>query len=210
MELLKFNSVLPFQLGKKSVNYKDHYQLKHLRQYANVFYYKKHLGFVTNDAVQKNSITLNCLFPDTSKKKLKKRYGKPLYHVNHYHGGYHIEIFYYKRLISDQKVKFEFHFCEGQLFYYNYTFPYLSKNEKDNLFKNIEEKYNLKYHEIIESCVNDNNSIAMNAQDRLDLKINYLNTKSEFFKYLNNRSDKNNTTGSGKKSSRFSQIYNLL
>ena len=210
MELLKFSSLLPFQLGKKSVNHKDYYQLNHLRQYANVFYYKKHLGFATNNIVQSNQITFNSLFPYANVRKLKKRYGKPLYHVDHYHGENHIEILYFKRMISDQKVRLEYHFCEGQLFYYNYTFPYLVKHEKDNLFKNIEEKYNLIYKDIIDNCIVDENSIAMSASDRLDLKIAYLNTKSKFFKYLNNRFDKNKNTGSAKGTSKFSQIYNLL
>ena len=210
MELLKINSVLPFRLTKKRVNYKDQYQLKHLKQYANIFYYKKYLCFALNKIIQKNQIKFDCIFSDTTIKELKRSYGKPLYHVNHYHKNYHVEIVYFKKLIDDKKVRLEFHFCDKQLFYYTYTFPYLSNSEKDNLFKNIEEKYNLKYSEIIDNCIIDSELKAMSVSDGIDLKVGYANRQSEFFKYINNRFTKNSTTDSEIRTSTFRQLNNLL
>ena len=210
MELLKINFALPFKHGRKRMAYKDYYQFKLLKQYYDINLYKKLLRCILNFTNKQDEITLNTLFDKADFKSIKKKYGKALYEIDHDHDEHLIKILFYKRIISDQKVKLEFHFCDDKLFYYSYTFPYLGEREKNELINNLCKKYNLKSANFSEECILDDNQIAIRIKDQLDLTFKYLDTKSEFVEYIkknpNKRSDKKLT----RKSKNYFNLNNLF
>ena len=211
MEQFNFN-ILSFNThsDKKKMAYKDYYQFKLLKQYSDIHLYKKQLSCILNFKNKQNDITLNSLFDKSDFKSIKKKYGKALYQVEHDHDKHLIKILFYKRIISDQKVKLEFHFCDDKLFYYNYTFPYLGEQEKNELIHSLCKKYNLESAHLYDECIIDSNQIAIRIKDQLDLTFKYLDTKSDFIDYIEKYNYKKSNKHSTKKSKSYFNLNNLF
>ena len=195
---------------RKKMAYKDYYQLKLLNQFYNINLYKKLLGCILNFKNKQNEITLNTLFDKADFKSVKKKYGKPLYEIKHDHNQHLIKILFYKRIISDQKVKLEFHFCDDKLFYYSYTFPYLDEQEKNELIYCLRKKYNLKSANLSDECIVDANQIAIRVKDQLDLTFKYLDTKSDFVDYITKCKNKKSGNDSTRRAKNYFSLNNLF
>ncbi|PWH87221.1 hypothetical protein [Brumimicrobium oceani] len=146
----------------------------------------------------------------SSTKQIIKEYGTPFYTMKN-EGMKETEILYYKKRIGFHKARLEFHFYKERLFFYSYTFPYLSNSDKIEIKKTLEEKYYEKQkidftknyltdldknmisvtddmeYSILYFCKNDK-AISKLESKRKSKQINKLNTnklhKSDLFRNL--------------------------
>lgn len=173
----------------KKLSYKDYYQLKKLRKFKNISAYHHLLDFTMQNGDHKFvHKEINSLFHDRSLKSLMKKYGKPLYSVKHNIEDKKVDIKFYKRIISGQKVKLEFHFYQNVLFYYSYSFPYLTNKEKNDIIDRIDKKYDLGFEssETYKLSILDKDHIFFRISDEPEFKLQYLDTKNRFYKKLKN------------------------
>ena len=193
---------------KKKLSYKDYYQLKKLREFKNISAYHHLLDFTIkyNDHEQVQ-MQIKSLFPEGSLESLMNKFGKPLYSLKHNIEGDRIDVKFYKRIISGKKVKLEFHFYQNFLFYYSYSFPYLTKREKEEIKDSIIDKYDLDLDDLkTGTSVLDKERIFLRINDEPEFKLNYLDTKSRFYKKLKNYHHEIKD----EKMERSNEIYNLI
>jgi hypothetical protein len=67
------NNLLSLGLGDESVNYRDQYQLKLLKKYANFAYYMKLMDSLYKDLINLDDSSLNNRPYNTSIKSLQKK-----------------------------------------------------------------------------------------------------------------------------------------
>ena len=209
MERSIMNSFLPFELGGKKENNRDHFQYRLLQQFGHSSCYRKLIDNFEKDLIKLDKTSLNNQFNNTRIKSLKKKYGKPLYNILHEHGEHHIRILFYKRMIEDQKVRLEFHFYDDRLFYYSYTFPYLSHEEKNRFMGQLSKKYGLDHDYLKVNCIEDKHGIILNLCDNLGLCLKYLDKNSPFLDFLKHHRVNNGNTGSSV-SKKFNNLSNLF
>ncbi|MCL9807177.1 hypothetical protein NAT51_16710 [Flavobacterium amniphilum] len=95
-----------------------------------------------------------------------------------------VEILIYKLLIGRHRIKCQFHLFEGKLFFYNYTFPYVNNNQKNEILDVLHQKYiDSKYEMGINNIVDDYSSLIF-VKDEFELSINYISLESKFLKSL--------------------------
>lgn len=209
MERSIMNSFLPFELGGKKENNRDHFQYRLLQQFGHSSCYRKLMENFDKDLIRLENTSLNHQFYNTRTKSLKKKYGKPLYNISHEHGEHSIRILFYKRMIEDKKVRLEFHFSDDRLFYYSYTFPYLSHKEKNKFIGQIAKKYGLDQTYLKVKCIEDTDGIRLKLSDSLGLCLKYMDKNAPFLDFLeHHRSNNGNTRSSISK--KFNNLSNLF
>jgi hypothetical protein len=189
-------SFLPFKLGGKKENNRDHFQYRLLQQFGHSSCYRKLMENFDKDIIILENTSLNHQFYATRTKSLMKRYGKPLYNISHKHGEHRFRILFYKQIIEDQKVRLEFHFCDDKLFYYSYTFPYLSDEEKNKFMDQIGKKYGLDQTDLKVKCIEDPDGIRLHLSDSLGLCLKYLDNNAAFLDLLKHHRFNNGSTRS--------------
>ncbi|MBL7960960.1 hypothetical protein JNL27_12055 [bacterium] len=91
-------------------------------------------------------------------------------------------ILFYKFLLGGHKTKCEMHFFKNNMFLFNYTFSYLTPNDKIKLVESLSKKYLSKSIDLKNSCITDEQGNQIFIHDSSDFIIYYLAAKSDFFK----------------------------
>ncbi len=135
-------------------------------------------------ATEKISLFRNKPFAQISVADIKKHYGSPGCHIK---DEYPVckEIFLYHVLMGKLRVNLELHFSWNELFFYNYSFPYLSDSDKDQVIKVIESKYlnggkfNFQHFNIADDQFN-----FISISENIVFTVNYIRYASAFFEDL--------------------------
>jgi hypothetical protein len=111
---------------------------------------------------------------------IKQKYGEP-YHRLINATALKNQIFFYKFILGGYKTKCEMHFFRNKLFFFNYTFSYLTSSDKAKIIEFLSKKY---LHESVDlkmSKITDAFGNEISIHDAIDFVINYLACRSEFF-----------------------------
>jgi hypothetical protein len=95
-----------------------------------------------------------------------------------------LKIYLFRDLIIGLKVRKEMHSFGKDIFLIKYSFPYISKSQKENLRCKALSKYVQTAHQVFESVqikCSDNYSVFIN--DSVEFEIYHINNSSEFFIY---------------------------
>ncbi len=119
---------------------------------------------------------------NTTQKKIKSKFGKPDWIINHKKYSYTISILFYRIFLGEYKVKLEFHFANNELFFYNYYFSYLKEHDRNKLLKILEKKYlNNNIFEWNNNSIVDENNSMITLQNNINFQINYIIQNKNFF-----------------------------
>jgi hypothetical protein len=174
----KIKKILPanYEYYYYSRNY--HYE-KLLSKYEKVQSYVDLLASNSKLCPLESKIQIRSEFGSGSE-AIRKKFGEPYYHLinatllkN--------QILFYKFILGGYKTKCEMHFFKNKLFFFNYTFSYLTAADKIKIVDFLTKKYldrsaDLEQHKITDSCGNE-----ISIHDSVDFVVNYLSPKSEFF-----------------------------
>jgi len=95
------------------------------------------------------------------------------------------EILCYHKIIGGYKARVELHFHKNNLFFYKYTFPYLTNTEKQKIISQLKEKYKIGKNIDLESTyVELNNKTRIVIFNDFELQLNYVIYNSIFIKEL--------------------------
>jgi hypothetical protein len=96
-------------------------------------------------------------------------------------------IVFYRCVCGGEKTRIESHFYNNKLFFYKYTFPYISESGKDKILDVIKNKYG-----IGNKVFNDDKLIFSDSQgnfvciyDCVEFSISYWNSSDAYFSRLN-------------------------
>ncbi|MEO9571936.1 MAG: hypothetical protein ABJH82_07020 [Polaribacter sp.] len=92
-----------------------------------------------------------------------------------------------KTTVGDYPTKLVLHFYKNSLFLFNYTFSNLDKNDKNSIKKILKEKYLNKntQFDFSSQTILDHAGNYIVIEDDVYFTINYLSSKHQFFKLLN-------------------------
>ena len=113
----------------------------------------------------------------------KKKLGKP---NNFMHQTEPIDrrILYYKFIMGGHRTKCELHFYKDKLFFYCFTFPYLTEENKKEILNILYEKYVNHPIDMENVKIADKNNNILFIENRVELTVNYVALSSEIFSYL--------------------------
>ncbi|NEX18353.1 MAG: hypothetical protein C1943_17540 [Halochromatium sp.] len=120
----------------------------------------------------------------SSEWELKKRLGKPNLKLSP-ENALSEQLYLYRRLIAGYKVRFEFHFYQGALFYAKRVFRHTSREENDLIIENVRKKYlddtefNHRQAKIVD---HQGNELIINTG--VYLSLDYLNMQGPAFAQL--------------------------
>jgi hypothetical protein len=103
---------------------------------------------------------------------IRKFVGKPIHALSN--PDLNISILLYTVTIKGHNVNFELHFYDRKLFCINYTYYYLTRQERAEILHSLEEKYHVSHEQLHDHIIVDNagNGILVEESDKLS--INYL------------------------------------
>lgn len=89
-----------------------------------------------------------------------------------------VKVFFFREKIGKHKAKVEFHFYEGKLFLYTYTFSYLNKEDKAELIDVIHDKYLVNQEvELNGNYIQDESDNIILLNDKVEFMISYMKDK---------------------------------
>jgi hypothetical protein len=174
----KIKKVLP-------VNYeyyyysRNYYYEKLLTKYEKVQAYVDLLTATGKLSALESKIQIRPEF-GSSTESIKQKYGEPYYKLINT-TVLQNQIFFYKFIMGGYKTKCEMHFFKNRLFFFNYTFSYLTPKDKLKIIDFLSKKYLDKSIALDNSKIVDQFGNEISIQDSVDFIINYLACKSEFF-----------------------------
>jgi hypothetical protein len=204
-----FFSRIPFGTRK---NFNQKYYTSMISQHSDYTFY---LSLFTKASI-KDHIRTNleiCLSRNLkfgcSIKEIKTKFREPSNHLRNI-TPLNAEIYLYKMLIGNHKVKCQLHFFDGKLFMYRYIFPYLENERMNEIINVIHEKYlpdviNYSMQNII-----DPNNNCLHIDDNTDLTISYLSLDCDFFKKIINISQNKEQHLKKTESALYNDIFNRI
>jgi hypothetical protein len=90
-----------------------------------------------------------------------------------------ISILLYTVTIKGHNVNFELHFYDNKLFCINYTYNYLTRQERAEILRSLEEKYHVNSSDFSNHIVVDNSGNGIFVEEKDKLTINYLAPNSK-------------------------------
>jgi hypothetical protein len=90
-----------------------------------------------------------------------------------------ISILLYTVTIKGHNVNFELHFYDNKLFCINYTYNYLTRQEREEILHSLEEKYHVNSSDLSNHIVVDNSGNGIYVEEKDKLTINYLAPNSK-------------------------------
>lgn len=108
------------------------------------------------------------------------KYGKPL-HLLKNMTPLKTQILFYKFIIGGHKTKCELHFYKNKLFLFNYTFSYLTPEDRLLIMKMLSEKYLDKVIDLKNYKICDKTGHEVFIQNLDDFIVNYMAGQSDFF-----------------------------
>jgi len=90
-----------------------------------------------------------------------------------------ISILLYTVKINGHHVNFELHFYDRKLFCINYTYNYLSRQERAEILYSLEQKYHVSSSEFNNHIIVDNSGNGILVEEKDKLTINYLAPNSQ-------------------------------
>jgi hypothetical protein len=180
-----FFSIIPFG-GRK--NFDQQYYTSMISQHSDYnFYLSLYHKASTQDHLRTNveiclsrSLRFGCTI-----KEIKGKFREPSNHLKKI-TPLNAEIYLYKMLIGNHKVKCQLHLFDGKLFMYKYIFPYLENDRMNEIINVIQEKYLPEVTNYSRQNIIDPNNNCLHIDDSTDLTISYLSLDSEFFKKIIN------------------------
>lgn len=103
---------------------------------------------------------------------IRKFIGKPVYAMNNEE--LNIIILLYSVNIKGHSVNFELHFHDHKLFCINYTYNYLTRQERAEILQSLEEKYHVSSTDMHDHLIVDNSGNSILVEEKDKLTINYL------------------------------------
>jgi len=203
-----------FQLYYRKLGYdnKGHHYEQLLGKYNNIENYLQ----VYKDALEKKKIcTSNEIFLknnlefDCTINKAERLYDKPHYVIKNT-TDHNINILFYRLLIGGQKVKCEMHFYEKRLFFFNYTFSYVTDPDKELIIKVIHNKYLSDSFDYQNENIIDKNGNIITINESHGLVINYIASTHKFFKEVTSLMEINKFTQIKKDSQKAKRLYEQL
>lgn len=94
------------------------------------------------------------------------------------------EVYLYRTRLGGHRVKLELHFYCGHLFMYNYSFSYLSKDQKYKILDLVQLKYGLDRLPSDRGMVKDSEERCFIVSENPELSISYFNPEDDFFNEL--------------------------
>jgi hypothetical protein len=102
---------------------------------------------------------------------IRRFIGKPAYAMNNEE--FNIIILLYEVNIKGHSVNFELHFHDHKLFCINYTYNYLTRQERSEILQSLEEKYHVNRTDLHEHLIVDNSGNSILVEEKDKLSINY-------------------------------------
>ena len=209
-KIKNFFSKIPFN-GRKNITRKLSYSSS-ISQFADYnFYLSLYNKASSQEHLKTNveiSLTRNSRFGCTLK-EIKSKFRKPFSHLKNI-TPLHAEIYLYKLLIGNHKVKCQLHFFDGKLFMYRYIFPYQDNERIDEIINIIHEKYLPGVINYSRQNIIDPNNNCLHIDDNLDLIISYLSLDSDFFKKITNISQNQEQRLKKTESAFYDDIFNRI
>jgi|GEM_PF-1228359 len=162
---------------------------------------------MTNEEI---SLLGNKPFHQTGTADIRKRYGKSNYHIK---SKYPIskEIFFYRLVIGKRRVNLELHFHDNELFFYNYSFPYLKPSDKTEIIKVVESKYlNGQKYNFKDFNITDSKYNIISINENAIFTISYICFASAFFEELSLFLEKQKREEENEKRKEIENLYEKL
>jgi hypothetical protein len=201
-------SRIPFR-GKEYF-YRKNYNSSMIREHAD-FYLTVYKKATSLEHIRTNveiGLSRNLKFGCTIK-EIKAKFREPSDHLKNI-TSLNAEIYLYKMLIGNHKVKCQLHFFEGKLFMYKYVFHYLGNDGINEIINIIQEKYLPDVEIYSKQNIIDPNNNCLNIDEGIDLTISYLSLDSDFFKKITNISRNKEQRLKKRESALYNDIFNRI
>lgn len=126
----------------------------------------------------------NLEFDSTDTAQIIKEFGKPDFKFTNSYDYLKVKIFLYRQKIGRYRVRSIFHFYKDKLFLISYSFSTLPPGGKEEILETLQKKYLKQIIDPKEIYIEDNKQNIISIFEDIDLNINYLNPKCEFYTEL--------------------------
>ena len=193
--------------GYKKQYYKHSYYKAKTVQYKDISHYLS-LYEKSKDPKYTRAGMEICYSPDLkfgcSMQDVKNHLYKPNFHIQ---TNKSTNIFFYRLLFGNYKVRCQMHFSNNELFHYNYCFSHNDSKANEEVIKIIKEKYAIDSDSHTRGNIFDNNNNCIQIDDDVVLKINYISLNSDFFKKIASISEEEANLQKEKISENYRAIY---
>lgn len=185
------------QLVEKYNNYDFHMESYRKAKQKNNLY-------TNNEILYNTKISFGCTISDT-----REIFGAPLFSTQSDTFN-PLTVLFYKILLGGHKVRCEMFFWEEKLYSLNYTFPYLSSKEKNDIVKIIQNKYlNCSIDFVNQKIVDGDGNIIM-INDIYTFEIYYSVSSNIIFREASTLFEANMTNCINKEKRKARQLYSSL
>lgn len=177
-------------LLKKNYYPRSYYSDKILSKYNKISVYYELVDRLNHRAKATATQPIGLLGIDTKEpytyRNISSILGRPHCKVNNNLEGLQLKTMLYKTFIGGFKTKCEMHFCNDELFYFNYQFSNLNSQEKQNIVEALGRKYlGVNCVDIFKQNIVDSEASVISINDTITLTLDYFyKTDSYFFKMI--------------------------
>lgn len=175
-------------LSKKNI-FRSHYSKQHRYNYIfDHFSHKEAYFDLLKRIKNKHHITNQPIgllkhkpFNKTTIFDIQKRYGNPHYEKVSNILNRKVTICVYKIIFGGHKVRLSVHFCNDSLFYFSFTFPYLTSEKRKYINQMFRKKYNLSSSfNVSRDYIKDKQKVIAFYEESVDITLHYLYLDSCF------------------------------
>jgi hypothetical protein len=160
--------------------------------------------YTNNEILYNTKISFGCTISDT-----REIFGAPLF-SNQNDTFNPVTVLFYKILIGGHKVRCEMFFWKEQLYSLNYTFPYLSDKDKDDIISVIRNKYLNSSIDFASQKIVDREGNLIMINDVNSFEIYYSVSTNIIFREATTLLEANMTNRINKEKRKAKQLYNRL